>query len=198
MRGRAAIPYNAQSALITYQASFVGLDNKKGTFGRQKFLFCWWNRRELNPCPKASWYNLLRGQSCLLKFPSVRADRQALLRVALWCVTDARANSRFTCTTDLTHGGGRSPPSRYGRHYCRVTAYAARATLLLSFNFKVGQFYGIILPATLIIPQNPCRNHCGPKSYECVQSTHIYYTRFFQKSQPPRKSFPLEHDCHKL
>ena len=23
-----------------------GLDNKKGTFGRQKFLFCWWIRRE--------------------------------------------------------------------------------------------------------------------------------------------------------
>ena len=28
-----------------------------------------------------------------------------------------KSNSRFTCTTDLTHGGGRSPPSRYGRHY---------------------------------------------------------------------------------
>ena len=28
-----------------------------------------------------------------------------------------KSNSRFTCTTNLTHGGGRSPPSRYGRHY---------------------------------------------------------------------------------
>ena len=42
IRGQAAMPYSAQSALIPYQA--CGLDNKKGTFGRQKFLFCW--RRE--------------------------------------------------------------------------------------------------------------------------------------------------------
>ena len=48
-------------ALIPYQA--CGLDNKKGTFGRQKFLFCWWRWRESNPCPKASRRNLLRGQS---------------------------------------------------------------------------------------------------------------------------------------
>ena len=41
IRGRAAMPYSAQSALIPYQA--CGLDNKKGTFGRQKFLFCWLN-----------------------------------------------------------------------------------------------------------------------------------------------------------
>ena len=26
-------------------------------------------------------------------------------------------DSRFTCTTNLTHGLGRSPPKRYGRHY---------------------------------------------------------------------------------
>ena len=32
-------------ALIPYQA--CGLDNKKGTFGRQKFLFCWRRRRDL-------------------------------------------------------------------------------------------------------------------------------------------------------
>jgi len=28
-----------------------------------------------------------------------------------------KSNSRFTCTTNLTHGRGRSPPRRYGRHY---------------------------------------------------------------------------------
>ena len=28
-----------------------------------------------------------------------------------------KSNSRFTCTTDLTHGLGRSPPKRYGRQY---------------------------------------------------------------------------------
>ena len=49
-----------------------------------------------------------------------------------------------------------------GGTYDRVTAYAARATLLLSFIFKVGHYYGIIRPATLIIPQNPRRNPYGP------------------------------------
>ena len=39
-------------ALIPYQA--CGLDNKKGTFGRQKFLFCWCGRRELNPYGKTT------------------------------------------------------------------------------------------------------------------------------------------------
>ena len=28
-----------------------------------------------------------------------------------------RSNSRFTCTTNLTHGVSRSPLTRYGRHY---------------------------------------------------------------------------------
>ena len=39
MRDFVGVPYNARGALIPYQA--CGLDNKKGTFGRQKFLFCW-------------------------------------------------------------------------------------------------------------------------------------------------------------
>ena len=37
MRDFVGVPYNARGALIPYQA--CGLDNKKGTFGRQKFLF---------------------------------------------------------------------------------------------------------------------------------------------------------------
>ena len=83
--------------------------------GRQMCDFFWWNRRELNPCPKTSWYNLLRGQSYLLKFPSASADRQAIALVALLCLTDTRAKSRFRFTTNLTHGGSRSPHPRYGR-----------------------------------------------------------------------------------
>ena len=47
MRDFVAIPYNARGALIPYQA--CGLDNKKGTFGRQKFLFCWRRERDSNP-----------------------------------------------------------------------------------------------------------------------------------------------------
>ena len=49
-----------------------------------------------------------------------------------------------------------------------TAAYAARATLVLSFNFKFGQFYGIILPATLIIPPDPCRNLYVPKGLENI------------------------------
>ena len=85
------------------------------TLRRVRMCLLWWTRRELNPCPKTSWYNLLRGQSYLLKFPAVNADRQALTLVALLCLTDTRANSRFRCTTKLTHGGSRSPHPRYGR-----------------------------------------------------------------------------------
>ena len=44
-----------------------------------------------------------------------------------------RSNSRFTCTTNLTHGLGRSPPKRYGRLMPQHAAYAATANLLLSF-----------------------------------------------------------------
>ena len=92
------------------------LKKKKGV--RKALLFSfWWNRRELNPCPKTSWYNLLRGQSYLLKFPFVSADRQAMTPVALLCLTDTRAKSRFKFTTNLTHGGSRSPHPRYGRHF---------------------------------------------------------------------------------
>ena len=38
MRDFVGVPYNARGALIPYQT--CGLDNKKGTFDKQKFLFC--------------------------------------------------------------------------------------------------------------------------------------------------------------
>ena len=95
----------------------------------------WWNRRELNPCPKTSWYNLLRGQSYLLRFPSVIADRQAMTSVAFLCLTDTKANSRFRFTTDLTHGGSRSPHPRYGRHFW------PRHSLRCKSNFVVVVYY---------------------------------------------------------
>ena len=44
-----------------------------------------------------------------------------------------KGNSRFMFTTNLTHGESRSTHSRYGRLKSRITAYAARATVLLSF-----------------------------------------------------------------
>ena len=49
MRDFVGVPYNARGALIPYQA--CGLDNKKGTFGRQKFLFCC--LRAVKRCVKA-------------------------------------------------------------------------------------------------------------------------------------------------
>ena len=65
------------------------------------------------------------------RFPTPVNRLQEL--VALLCMTDTSANSRYMFTTDLTHGGSRSPHPRYGRLKSRVTAYAARATVLLSF-----------------------------------------------------------------
>ena len=60
MRDCVAIPYNVHGALIPYQA--CGLDNKKGTFGRQKFLFCWRRKRDLNSrYAFYTYYSLSRG-----------------------------------------------------------------------------------------------------------------------------------------
>ena len=68
IRGRAAVPYSAQSALIPYQAygnpqklahSLRGTPTatwikKEVTFGRQKLLLFWCGRRELNPYGKTT------------------------------------------------------------------------------------------------------------------------------------------------
>ena len=43
----------------------------------------------------------------------------------------------------------------------------------MSFIFKVGHFNGIILPATLIISPDPCRNHCGPIGNKII-NLHIF------------------------
>ena len=47
MRDFVAIPYNARGALIPCQS--CGLDNKKGTFCRQKFLFLLAQREGFEP-----------------------------------------------------------------------------------------------------------------------------------------------------
>ena len=101
--------------------------------------------------------------------------------VALFCLTDTRAKSRFKFTTDLTHGGSRSPHPRYGRLKSRVTAYAARATVLLSFIFKFGHFDAIIRRATLIMPQDPCRSHCGPMRYVLLYPILMRLSRLEKK-----------------
>ena len=93
--------------------------------------FFWWRRRESNPCPKARLYNLLRGQSVYLGFPFVSADGQALTRVALFCVTGSRAKARCTVTTDLTHGGSRSPLPRYGRSYDRDCSLRCKSNFIV-------------------------------------------------------------------
>ena len=74
-----------------------------------------------------------------------------------------KSDSRFTCTTNLTHGGSRSPLPRYGRHFWprqQLTLPLQQCCCRLLFKF--GHFDAIIRRATLIVFQNPCRNHCGP------------------------------------
>ena len=46
-----------------------------------------------------------------------------------------KSNSRFTCTTHLTHGESRSPLPRYGRHY------KPRRSLRCHCNFIVVVYY---------------------------------------------------------
>ena len=54
---------------IPYQA--YGLDNKKGTFVYQKFLFCWRRRKDLNLRAGYPTYTLSRGASSPLEYFSI-------------------------------------------------------------------------------------------------------------------------------
>ena len=85
--------------------------------------------------------------------------------------------SRFTCTTNLTHGVGRSPPTRYGRHFWprqQLTLPLQQCCCRLLFKF--GHFDAIILRATLIVLHDPCRNHCGPvRAGKCICPCKIFY-----------------------
>ncbi len=65
--------------------------------------------------------------------PEIRRRKTGFFFGSPFMLDRYRDNSRYKFTTDLTHGESRSPLPRYGRHYCRITAYAARATLVLSF-----------------------------------------------------------------
>ena len=58
----------------------------------------------------------------LLLFPNKIADRQAISWVALLCMTDARANSRFMFTSVLRSVSGRGTPERNGWRYSHSTA----------------------------------------------------------------------------
>ena len=143
----------------------------------------WWTRRELNPCPKTSWYNLLRGQSYLLKIPSKSAGRQALSLVALWCLTDTRAKSRFKFTTNLTHGGSRSPHPRYGRHFwprhslrCKsnsiVVVYYLSWTLLRDYPARHAYH-------TSKSPSKPLRAHIGFVSTILLYPIRVKKSRWY-------------------
>ena len=86
MRDFVGVPYNARSTLIPYQA--CGLDNKKRTFvTRQKCVFCWRRKRDLNSryafytyyslsrgAPSASWVFLHWSVCCtiVLRYNSIK------------------------------------------------------------------------------------------------------------------------------
>lgn len=58
----------------------------------------------------------------LLKFPYENAERQAYSQVALLCMTDTRANSRFMFTSVLRSVLGRGAPKRNGWRNSHSTA----------------------------------------------------------------------------
>ena len=85
--------------------------------------------------------------------------------------------SRFTCTTNLTHGLGRSPPKRYGRHFWpRQQLTLPLQLYCCRLLFKFGHFDAIIRRATLIVLHDPCRNHCGPIDRAKSMPCKIFYT----------------------
>jgi len=58
-----------------------------------------------------------------IKFPTSERRLTGSRQGSFFMRDRYKSNSRFTCTTDLTHGESRSPLSRYGRHikprHCR-------------------------------------------------------------------------------
>jgi len=93
-------------------------------------VYTWWSRRELNPCPKINSHNLLRRQSIYWISPLER--RLTGSPQGSFLMRDPyKSNFGCTCTTDLTHGGSRSPLPRYGRHYCRVSSLRCHCNFIV-------------------------------------------------------------------
>ena len=100
---------------------------------RKCILFCsifWWNRRELNPCPKINPYNFLRRQSFYWNSPDERR-KTGSFRGSTLCLDRYKCDFRFKFTTHLTRGESRSPLSRHGRHYCRVSSLRCQCNVIV-------------------------------------------------------------------
>ena len=95
------------------------------------FLLFWWTRGESNPCPKTSWYDLLRVQSVIWNSPRAPSTDRLLVWVAIFCVAGSMANRLRTCIAYLTL----SPRSRFSSEervaLCHGTAL--RQPLLLYY-----------------------------------------------------------------
>ena len=61
-----------------------------------------------------------------------------------------KSNSRFTCTTDLTHGESRSPLSRYGRHYKPRRSLRCHCNfIVVVYYLKISHYKGLASPLRL-------------------------------------------------
>ena len=97
----------------------------------QVYLFYfWWTRGELNPCPKTSRYDLLRGQSVfIISHYAPPTDRQRTVR-STFVLDRFRCNHRckFTTTMTLSPQSWSSAEERVARRlqHCRLRRPKAR------------------------------------------------------------------------
>ena len=119
--------------------------------------------RGIEPLSENHLIQLSPSAADLLRFPSRIAGRQAMRYGSHYAVTVRVAPRRSRSPLiDAPHpaavlrgrtGGLIKPPRQ--RYCCRLL-------------FKFGHFDAIIRRATLIMPQDPCRSHCGPIGYNIV------------------------------
>ena len=140
-------------------------------FRIKTIVLIWWTRGESNSCPKTSWYDLLRGQSVfIISHYAPPTDRQRIVRSAF--VLDRFRRDRrckFTTTMTLSPQSWSSAEERVARRlqHCqlkrpRAHQLGSHSNVIVVVYFLNWAVIGITQPATLIIPQNPRRNHYEP------------------------------------
>ncbi len=127
----------------------------------------------MNPCPKNSWHNLLRGQLIFYYSLSGTPTSWLAFKVSLLCLIGSRENRRCKFTTDLTHGRSRSPLLRYGRHYCRVTALGCKCnSIVVVYYLNSDSFTGLSGPPRLSCFKFPVETIAAPNEVNLIMIIH--------------------------
>ena len=126
----------------------------------------WWRRGESNPCPKILQYSFLRVHHVFWNSHRSTPTYRLWSPVAILCVIRPMAKNGCTFTANWRSVRSRDTLRRNGLSYDSGTAYAARATFSLAFNFKLDLLRDCpALPAYHMSksPSKPLRPHVWGK-----------------------------------